>query len=310
MGHSAASSLLPPLLLLAVAAPLLSAPTSTKHLPPPFVRARFGPAGVPPLPRVSVVAGVASPGATGKGEGGNSSRLARFQAAGRGVLLPRGADYIRLNRTSIGTGPQGPASTSTPSETPAPAYHSTFSVGKYNRSEADTALARMAALGMNMTRIFIDDGRTYCGIADAAPHVDATMAGAKATTTSGGGGNTAASGVGLVPVLPCTEATARSNGVNGEWDSLTLNAAYMDNFADFALLAVRHGVWLMPTLQRFPCNARYAALTQPRNSVDISDGNADYLERGTVHAKAVYLSEFAAALQARVGVALMSTVLA
>ena len=77
--------------------------------------------GRPPalsLPRVSVV-----PGAP----------LARFHAAGK-VFLPRGADYIRLNRTSIGG-----ATTRTPSEVPLPAYHSTFSVGKYNRSEAVAA---------------------------------------------------------------------------------------------------------------------------------------------------------------------------
>ena len=220
---------------------------------------------VEPLPRVRV---------------DTSGSVARFRAGdSTKPLLPRGADYIRLNRTSIGV----PAPVD-PSDTPLPAYHSTFSVGKYNRTRAKIELTAMQRLGYNMARVFIDDGRTYCGLKE--------LVGSK-----------------LVPVLECTEATSRPNGVGGAWNSSELSPEYMDNFADFVRLAAAQRVWLMPTFQRFPCTARFLAMTRPRNP-DISDGNADYLDLPTVRAKAEYLSEFVRQLRARVGPALMSTVLA
>eukprot|EP00041_Stephanoeca_diplocostata_P007571 m.108057 g.108057 ORF g.108057 m.108057 type:complete len:502 (+) comp16944_c1_seq1:146-1651(+) len=241
-----------------------------------------------PLPRISVV----------KGSAETRNQQAQFYAAGKAIKL-RGSDYIRLNRTSIGTPLHRPTSPPRlfPSETPLPAYHSTFSVGKYNRTQAEAALASMQALGFNMARVFIDDGRTYCGI---------TML----SGTSMDAENTESDAHNMaIPVLPCTAASARPNGVGGAWDDKKLSREYMDNFADFVRLATQYKVWLMPTFQRFPCTARFVAMTHPRN-MHISDGNADYLDAPTVSAKAAYLQEFSSELRARIGSELMSTVLA
>ena len=59
-----------------------------------------------------------------------------------------------------------------------------------------------------MARVFIDDGRTFCGAV--------------------------ADNVGIhklldqrVPVLACSESTARSNGVGGPWEAQNLSLAYL-----------------------------------------------------------------------------------
>lgn len=254
-------------------------------------RDAFGMRNIQPMPRVSVIGGTIR----------EEQNYAQFYASGKPIKL-RGSDYIRLNRTSIGavnndSNTIQPTPQFMPSETPLPAYHSTFSVGKYNHTQAEAALARMHDLGFNMARVFIDDGRTFCGLAStSAKHSSQEQLEFETPTTA-------------IPVLPCTAASARPNGVGGAWDDQELSSEYMDNFADFVRMATQFEVWLMPTFQRFPCTARFAAMTLPRNP-HISDGNADYLDLPTISAKAAYLREFAAALQARVGVELMSTVLA
>ena len=211
------------------------------------------------------------------------------------VFKPRGANYIRLNQTSIGRAPDTQQSTLHADVSPGNAYHSTFSLGHWNATEADDALRRIAALSYDLVRVFIDDGRTLCGL-----------------TTMSSPSVAAPGSVGLVPVIPCTAATSRPNGVNGPFygvDSQSggsianvggsninntteiephpewLSGEYMDNFAEFVRLATVHGVYIMPTLQRYPCNAHFLNLTQPADE-RISEGNADYLHLPTVRAKA------------------------
>eukprot|EP00041_Stephanoeca_diplocostata_P001165 m.18975 g.18975 ORF g.18975 m.18975 type:complete len:468 (-) comp11666_c0_seq1:96-1499(-) len=69
---------------------------------------------------------------------------------GRGstkMVVLRGANYIRLNG-SQGSGPDWNL----------PVYHSTFSIGKWNRSECTLALERLHKLGYNAVRVFMDSG--------------------------------------------------------------------------------------------------------------------------------------------------------
>lgn len=286
---------------------------------------------VAPLPRVRVCPGSSAT------SGSSIATWTRGDNCSEKPFLPRGANYVRLNQTSVGQWTEYGGSKSGRSGggfggAPGNAYHSTFSVGHWNRSEANEALAHMSSLSFNLVRVFIDDGRTLCGLHDGA-------AGAAGDRLS------------LVPVIPCTPETSRPNGVNGPFfpgrnnknrssassgsssSSAIINNAssnsrrashridaagiaqpdwlssqYMDNFAEFVILAATHGVYVMPTLQRFPCNAHFAALVQDLNVSRVSEGNSDYLYEPAVQAKAVYLASFVQALKNRIGADLLTTI--
>ena len=270
---------------------------------------------VAPLPRVKVC-----PGSSAAAHARSIATWARGGNCSDAPFQPRGANYSRLNQTSVGLRAEANARPGTNGrggggrgsggfrDGPGNASHSTFSIGHWNRSEANEALARMSSLSFNLVRVFIDDGRTLCGLRG-----NATVA-------------AAGTDLSLVPVIPCTPKTTRPNGVNGpffpahnnssvapvaevgiahpDW----LSSEYMDNFAEFVILAATHGIYVMPILQRFPCNSHFATLVQELNTSRVSEGNSDYLYEPAVEAKAAYMASFVRALKNRIEVGLLTTI--
>jgi len=140
-------------------------------------------------------------------------------------------------------------------------YHATFEPGFYDRERARLALDGMRAAGYNTVRVFIDPGGTNA----AAAH-----------------------GIG-----------------RGMGTSELVHGPYMDNVADFAVMAADRGIYLLPSLDQFPQNDLYWGIVARTNGSEgtpnMAGRNLSYLDKGRVAAKAEYLTQFAAALLARIG---------
>ena len=101
----------------------------------------------------------------------------------------------------------------------------------------------------------------------------------------------------------------RENGINGLWAAKGLDGAYLDAFADFVRRATAHRVYVLPILERFPINWHYQSMTKPAVP-NLKGWNALYMHAGHRVAKIAYVKDFIAALRARVGNAMLTTIIA
>lgn len=101
----------------------------------------------------------------------------------------------------------------------------------------------------------------------------------------------------------------RTNGINGTWDAAGLDGAYLDAFADFVRRATEQRVYVLPIVGRTPINAHYRSLAAPADP-NLVGWNAMYLHAGERTAKIAYVTDFINALRARIGQALLSTIIA
>jgi len=122
-------------------------------------------------------------------------------------------------------------------------------------------------------------------------------------------GQMASHGYNVVRVFIDPGGWERPSGINGPWQTKSLDPAYMDAVADFVKTATRKGIYVMPVLDLFPFNEHYIGIAQPFDP-DLVSINAYTLHMGHIQAKAAYLKDFINALSSRVGKPLLSTIFA
>jgi hypothetical protein len=100
-----------------------------------------------------------------------------------------------------------------------------------------------------------------------------------------------------------------AGGINGPMDTAGLSGPYLDNVADFLERASAHHLYVIPSLDLFPFNQHYLAMSLP-DDPDLVSFNAYHLHEGHIAAKEAYVTDWIAGLTARIGKAKLSTILA
>ncbi len=199
------------------------------------------PAMAAPLPRIKARA--TSPA----GEFYNTATGSRF--------VPHGYNYTKL--ANIGAcGEQ----------------HTTFNVGMYSASSAESFLAQMQYDGYNVVRVFINPGDNYYGAS-------------------------------------CQESSGQY-GIAGPKSSVSLYAPYVANFADFVSRAKAHGVYVVPILSFVPQNAKYVGMGNASTLPNVEDLNSYFMSPGLIQAKATYAQDIVQALSSYAGGELLSAIFA
>ena len=199
------------------------------------------PAMSAPLPRIKARA--ASPA----GEFYNETTGARF--------VPHGYNYAKLGNIGV-CGEQ----------------HTTFNIGLYSASGAESFLAQMQYDGYNLARVFINPGDSYYGAS-------------------------------------CQQASGQY-GIAGPKTSVSLYAPYVANFADFVAKAKARGIYGVPVLSFVPQNAKYVGMGNASTLPNIEDLNSYFMSPGLIQAKANYARDIVQALSAYAGGELLSAIFA
>jgi hypothetical protein len=234
----------------------------------------------------SVPASAPAPTPAGGARGDGGVRVAASAAVGLAAIVPlprlrpvtpAGQQYGYLEDVSTGQRftPRGAnyVRLTTPGvPTPTYAYHSTFEPGRYTTTEAENLMSALQRDGYNAVRVFVDQGSASDADTLGRPH-----------------------GLG-----------------RGMTHDEPLYGPYMDNVADFVRRATTHGVRVLFSLDHTPSNAYYVRLIGhvDRPAANIDGRNLEYLHPSYVRAKEAYMANFVTGLEARVGPALLSTVLA
>lgn len=107
-----------------------------------------------------------------------------------------------------------------------------------------------------------------------------------------------------------TRAFDSHNGVAGYYDIPGMDAAYLDNVADFIRRAEARGLYVIPSLDLFPVDSKYDTIRIANDCGNMTWPNAYYMCTGYVNAKSQYVIDFATAMQSRLTSSQISAIMA
>ncbi len=199
-----------------------------------------------------------------------------------------------------------------------------LAAGVAPRADADlTPLPRIAVLEGRLTdsatgKTFTPRGFNYIRLASAGTRTyhstfepgqyDAARADAFLAQLRRGGYNTVRVFIDQGNIADVQAGLPHGLGRGGD-DRSSGHPRYYDNVADFVRRAAAHRIYVMPTIDMFPQNARYYGISG-KPIANVEGYNALLMKAGAIKAKRQYAQDFVTELRERLGAPLMTTLFA